>query len=120
MGNTVKGTEAIGYLTSHTFNEDKATIVETQAGIDVDNAGRRYASQYATDYRSVMWDVLNYMPTESSLRGTGLTIEQAIEGLYEVGLVDGDRGPRIAWFAIHTGLYDSESLGIHYEFTWEV
>jgi hypothetical protein len=120
----VTGTEAISYLVSHTFNEELASIEETDGYIDVDDAGRNKFRQYETDYRTLLWTVLNYHPDKRSLKGTGYTVEEAIDGLFEAGIeereVRGRTMPVVAWFAIHTGIYDSESLGLHYEFTWEV
>ena len=124
MSKKVYGTEAIDYLVSHVFQEKHASIEETDGIIDVDDAGRRKFAQYETDYKNLMWTVLNYMPNQRSLRGTGYSVEEAIEGLFEAGIeervIEGRTVETVAWFAIHTGLYDSESLGQHYEFNWEV
>lgn len=64
--------------------------------------------------------MLNYHPDKRSLLHTGYTIEQAIEGLFSADLIEDERyGYVIETFHIHTDLYDIESRGIHYEFTWE-
>lgn len=120
MSKTVTGTDAISSLVSHTFHENEATIEETVAYIDVDDAGRRKGRESITDYHDVMWTVMNYMPSNYSLRSTGLTLEQGIDAVYEAELIDHPRhGEVIKWFHIQTGVYDCESLGTHYEFIWE-
>lgn len=123
MKKTVSGAEAISWLVSHTFHKERATIRETQAFIDVDDAGRTKERESDSDYMDLLWTVLNYHPDERSLRYTGLSIEQGIDALYEAELEEIAIGSRVAtvikWFHINTGVYDSESLGSHYEFIWE-
>lgn len=124
MSRTVEGPEAISYLVSHTFYRELATITERRGYIDVDNAGRYGESEQDSDYMDLLWTVLNYHPTKNSLKGLGYTIGEAIEGLYsaEIGEIEiGNRtAEAIMSFTIHTDLYDSESRGSHFEFTWEV
>ena len=117
---TVTGTEAISYLVSHTFTEHLAGITETRAFIDVDDCGRTKERDSESDYRDLMWTVLNYHPSVMSLKGTGYTVEEAIDGLYSAEIFELPNGREaIKWFHIHTDLYDTESLGSHYEFIWE-
>jgi len=124
MSKTVSGSEAISYLVSHTFYEEKATIEETRAFIDVDDAGRYKERESDSDYRDLMWTVMNYFPSERSLKYTGYTVAEAIEGLYTAEIEEIEIGSRtvevIKWFHINTDLYDSESRGSHFRFVWEV
>lgn len=124
MSKQVTGTEAISYLVSHTFHEERARIEETRAFIDVDDAGRMKERESSSDYRDLMWTVLNYHPNNRALKYLGYTVEEAIEGLYTADLIEIEIGSRtvevIKWFHINTDLYDSESRGSHFEFTWEV
>lgn len=117
----VTGTEAISYLVTHTFHKERAQIHETQAYIDVDDAGRTKHRESQTSYTDMLWTVLNYMPDERSLRGTSLSVTEGIDRVYRAELIESPngRGLVIKWFHIETGVYDSESLGTHYEFIWE-
>ena len=123
MSKTVTGTEAISKLVSHTFYKELARITETRAFIDVDDAGRMKEWDSDSDYVDLMWTVLNYHPNKHDLRHTGYSFEEAIDLLYSAGIeereINGRTQETITWFFIRTSIYDSESLGQHYEFTYE-
>ena len=112
----------MSYLVSHTFHKERAQIHETMAFIDVDDAGRVKTRESDESYNDVLWSVMNYFPDNRSLKHTGYSLEEGIENVLRAELIDDPRGRGgkvIKWFHIETGVYDSESLGIHYEFIWD-
>lgn len=124
---TVTGTRAIQYMVLHAFHKEHATILESDAGIDVDGprAGRFYETdEEEIDYERVLWTVLNYMPNEPSLRGTGYDMDEGIEAVFRAEVAEREIAGRttevILNFRIETGVYYSESCGTNYRFHWEV
>lgn len=109
----VKNIEAIQALVSMALVSGDYKIIEHNTGIDVDNAGRSYDHETEVDYKSVMWDVLNYMNEER--------LKPAFDGFFHAEVEIGDFGgtdTRVLSFSIETGYDDSESTGVHFEFKY--
>jgi len=122
MSKTVTGTDAISYLTSHTFHKDVAHIRETDAYIDVDDAGRRKSRESDSEYSELTWDVLNYFPDAEWAVRNKIDLADAINAVFTAEIQEielhGRKQEVIKWFHINTDVYDVESLGKHYEFLW--
>lgn len=105
------GKEAIRIMTDYMLGDD-AVITEHDAGIDVDNAGRRYDHERETDFEHVLWSATSYLVSELP---DYYTLDDLFTVEYEP-IRNGCTDTRVHWFHIHEDIFDSESLGTHFEF----
>jgi len=100
------GNDALGYVVAlhDTVRRGIVTMQEFACGIDIDCGARYYEHSYTSDYESLLWTCMNY------LSGTKSTVAE-----YFSAAIDDDR---LIEFYINTGLDDTESRGIRYEFTY--
>lgn len=118
MTNTCKasGFEALAILADNKLGDDPAGIIQHNAAIDIDNGGRRFDRQRHMDYAHTLWEVLLYV-AEVPKMGQGWTIDDLFSVEY-VAERNGCTTSRVTWFHINTDILDSESRGIHFEFSY--
>ncbi|UJD21188.1 hypothetical protein SEA_SORORFAGO_91 [Mycobacterium phage SororFago] len=110
----VTGYDAIDMLVSNKLGQD-FEVTEHNCGIDIDNGGRGYDRENATDYEDVMWQVLLYSDLRK-LKGTGCTVDDLFTARVVIGERNGATDVRVLTFSIHEDIFDSESRGTHFEF----
>lgn len=101
------GNQAISFVVGLSQRARCGTVAirEFHCGIDIDNGARYYEHEFANqDYADLMWTILNYMPTKSTVAE------------YFSATVDDDH--MLVYFYINTDIDDSESRGIRFEFVY--
>jgi hypothetical protein len=101
------GNDAISFVVGLSNHARCGTVAirEFHCGIDIDNGARYYEREYANqDYTSLMWTILNYMPTKSTV-AEYFSAEIDSDGL-------------MVYFYIHTDIDDCESRGTRFEFVY--
>lgn len=113
--NTVRGFEALSYLTS-VMLADKARIIEHNAGIDIDNGARPYDHERVTDAEHLFWITTMYAAGMGNMP-SGYTPDDLFSLEYVVERT-GNTDTKTLWFHVHEDIYDGESRGTHFEFLY--
>lgn len=111
------GREALDILTSYQLGDPAATITEHDAYFDVDGPRAGYAvdRESETAYTNVLWQTVLY--TAQNLPD-GYTLDD----LFSVDYLterNGSTDTKVLWFHIHEDIFDGESRGTHFEFSYE-
>lgn len=116
MMNKATGYEAINALTHLRMGDNGVVITEHNAGIDVDNAGRGYDRERVIDQETLYWVTMLYVAKVPKIPG-GWTVDDLFVAEYDVEHI-GATDTKLRWFHINEDMFDSESRGTHFEFTY--
>ena len=110
--NVVHGFEALSVLSNIGIAGD-VKIIEHNAGIDIDNAGRGYDHEREVDVERMYFVALLYVGGAGKMPD-GYTINDLFTAEWVDELV-GNTTTKLLWFHVNEDIYDGESRGTHYK-----